>query len=139
MEGKNCVIFAFIKSFSIYLGWVSCFYYCKITFFIIGNAPLILKSFKNKTDVILFLIRCFYSLMRFYLQFHCWFFWTTFATSLLFYCSISFVAMSIMNGNYNFMSNNVKGIKASEKRLTLFEYLRNNINNNTFTRNIFVG
>ena len=40
--------------------------------------------------------------------------------------------MSIMNGNYNFISNNVKGIKASEKRLKLFEYLKNNINNNGF-------
>ena len=40
--------------------------------------------------------------------------------------------MSIMNGNYNFISNNVKGIKASEKRLKLLEYLKNNINNNGF-------
>ena len=40
--------------------------------------------------------------------------------------------MSIINGNYNFVSNNIKGIKASEKRLKLFEYLRNNINNNGF-------
>ena len=37
-----------------------------------------------------------------------------------------------MNGNYNFISNNVKGIKTSEKRLKLFEYLKNNINNNGF-------
>ena len=37
-----------------------------------------------------------------------------------------------MNGNYNFISNNVKGIKASEKRLKLFEYLKNNINDNGF-------
>ena len=37
-----------------------------------------------------------------------------------------------MNSNYNFISNNVKGIKASEKRLKLFEYLRNKINNNGF-------
>ena len=37
-----------------------------------------------------------------------------------------------MNSNYNFISNNVKGIKASEKRLKLFEYLSNNINNNSF-------
>ena len=35
-----------------------------------------------------------------------------------------------MNGNYNFISNNVKGIEASEKRLKLFEYLKNNINDN---------
>ena len=35
-----------------------------------------------------------------------------------------------MNGNYNFISSNVKGVKVSEKRLKLFEYLRNNINNN---------
>ena len=40
--------------------------------------------------------------------------------------------MSIMNGNYNFISNNVKGIKASEKRLKVFEYLKNNINDNGF-------
>ena len=40
--------------------------------------------------------------------------------------------MSIMNGNYNFISSNVKEIKASEKRLKLFQYLRNNINNNGF-------
>ena len=37
-----------------------------------------------------------------------------------------------MNGNYNFISNNVKGIKAPEKQLKLFEYLRNNIDNNDF-------
>ena len=37
-----------------------------------------------------------------------------------------------MNSNYNFISNNVKVIKASAKRLKLFEYLRNNINNNGF-------
>ena len=37
-----------------------------------------------------------------------------------------------MNSNYNFISNNAKGIKAFEKRLKLFEYLRNNINNNGF-------
>ena len=37
-----------------------------------------------------------------------------------------------MNSNYNFISNNIKGIKASEKRLKLFEYLKNNINNNGF-------
>ena len=40
--------------------------------------------------------------------------------------------MSIMNGNYNFISNNAKGIKASEKRLNLFEYRKNNINDNGF-------
>ena len=37
-----------------------------------------------------------------------------------------------MKGNYNFISNTFKGIKASEKRLILFEYLKNNINNNGF-------
>ena len=40
--------------------------------------------------------------------------------------------MSIVNVNYNFILNNVKGIKASEKRLKLFEYLKNNINDNGF-------
>ena len=40
--------------------------------------------------------------------------------------------MSISNGNYNFIPNNVKGIKASEKRQKLFEYPRNKINMNGF-------
>ena len=57
MEGKNKVTFGFIKFFSICLGWVSCFYFSKIAFFITGNAPLTLKFFNNKTDIILFLIR----------------------------------------------------------------------------------
>ena len=35
-----------------------------------------------------------------------------------------------MNSNYNFISNNAKRKKAFEKRLKLFQYLRNNINNN---------
>ena len=37
-----------------------------------------------------------------------------------------------MNNSYNLISNNVNGIKGSEKHLKLFEYLRNNINNNGF-------
>ena len=37
-----------------------------------------------------------------------------------------------MNNNYNFISNSVKGMNASVKRLKLYEYLRNNINNNGF-------
>ena len=48
--------------------------------------------------------------------------------------------MSTMNGNYNFISNNVKGIKASEKRLKMFEYLKNSINDNgtlTLTRAVY--
>ena len=89
-----------------------------------------LKSFNNITDIILFLIhKLLFSLIRFYLQCH---FWTKFVTSVIFYCSIPFIAMSIMNGNCNFSSNNVKGIKASGKWLRLFEYLRNSINNNGF-------
>ena len=35
--------------------------------------------------------------------------------------------------NYNFISNNVKRIQASKKRLELFEYLKQNINFNVFT------
>ena len=45
------------RFFSIYLGWVSCFYFFKIRFFITGNAPLILIIFNNITAIILFLIR----------------------------------------------------------------------------------
>ena len=77
-------------------------------------------------------VSCFFSLVCFYLQLHCWVFWTTFVFSNIFYWSSSFIIMSIMNGNYNFISNNVKGLKASEKRLKLFEYLKNNINDNGF-------
>ena len=57
MEGKDRVTFGFIKFFSIYLSWVSCFYFWKITFFVTGNALLILEIFNNKTDIILFLVR----------------------------------------------------------------------------------
>ena len=35
--------------------------------------------------------------------------------------------------NYNFISSNIVGIKASNKRLKLFEYLKENINFNGFT------
>ena len=70
--------------------------------------------------------------MCFYLQFHRCVFWTIFVSSNFFYWSISFIVMSIMNGNYNFISNNVTGIKASEKQLKLFEYLKKNINDNGF-------
>ena len=41
----------------IFMGWVSCFYFCNNSFFITGNAPLILKFFNNETHVILFLTR----------------------------------------------------------------------------------
>ena len=57
MEGRNRVTFDIIKFFSIYLGWVSCFYFCKVTVFITGNAPLILKIFNNKSDVYFFVTR----------------------------------------------------------------------------------
>ena len=52
MEGKKCVKFAFIKFFSIYLGWVSCFYFRKITFFITGQTG---QVFNNVTDITLLL------------------------------------------------------------------------------------
>ena len=70
--------------------------------------------------------------MCFYLQFYFGFFWTAFVISIFFRWSISFIVTWIMNSNYNLVSNNVKGIKASEKRLRLFEYLRNNVKNNGF-------
>ena len=46
-----------LKGSEIYLCWVSCFYFCKIAVFITGNAPVILKTFNNKTDIYFFLIR----------------------------------------------------------------------------------
>ena len=46
-EGKNCVILILI-----FTGWVSCFYFCNSSFFITGNAPLILKIFSNKTNFV---------------------------------------------------------------------------------------
>ena len=46
-----CLSFLFsLGGSEIYLYWVSCFYFCKITVFITGNAPLILKIFNNKTE-----------------------------------------------------------------------------------------
>ena len=34
--------------------------------------------------------------------------------------------------NYNSISNNIKGIQVSKKRLKLFEYFKQNINFNSF-------
>ena len=52
---KKLLLFIYLF-FSIFMGWVGCFYFCNNLFFITGNAPLILKIF-NKTHVILILIR----------------------------------------------------------------------------------
>ena len=54
-----CLNFLFfsLRGSEIYFCWVSCFYFYKITVFIIGNAPLTLKIFNNKTDIYFFLIR----------------------------------------------------------------------------------
>ena len=38
----------------------------------------------------------------------------------------------MINTISNFISNNVKGIRSSEKRLKIFEYLKNNIRHNGF-------
>ena len=43
--------------FFIFMGWVIYFYFCNMSFFITGNAPLILQIFNSKTHVILFLTR----------------------------------------------------------------------------------
>ena len=50
-------LFFSLRGSEIYLYWVSFFYFCKITVFITGNTPLILKIFNNKTDIYFFLIR----------------------------------------------------------------------------------
>ena len=52
----NSLLFS-LRGSEIYFCWVSCFYFCKITIFIIGNAPLILNIFNNKTDIYFFVIR----------------------------------------------------------------------------------
>ena len=126
----NFLFFSLRRS-EIYFCWVGCFYFCKITVFIIVNAPLILKIFNNKTDIYFVLVRKLlffsYVLLLSFISV-----WTIFASSNLFYWSISFIVMSIMNGNYNFISNNVTGIMAFEKQLKLFEYLKKNINDNGF-------
>ena len=49
------VLFFSLSLSEIYLCWVSCFYFCKITVFITGNAPVILKIFNNKTHICFFL------------------------------------------------------------------------------------
>ena len=38
----------------------------------------------------------------------------------------------------NFISNNVKGIHSSDKKLKIFEYLKNNIHHNGFVRNTLI-
>ena len=48
-----------------------------------------------------------------------------FLVSILFYCLLKKEVMS--NTVSNFISNTVKGIHSSEKRLKIFEYLKNNI------------
>ena len=49
-------LFFSLRGYEIFLFWVSCFYFCKITVFITGNAPLILKILNSKTDIYFFLI-----------------------------------------------------------------------------------
>ena len=50
-------LFFSLRGSEIFLFWVSCFYFCKVTVFITGNAPLILKIFTGKTDIYFFRIR----------------------------------------------------------------------------------
>ena len=67
-----CLNFLFfsLRGSEIYLRWVSCFYFFKITVFITGNAPLILKIFNNKTDIFFFLyVSCFFFLCAFIYNF----------------------------------------------------------------------
>ena len=54
-------IFFSLKGSEIYLCWVSCFYFCKITVFIIGNAPLILKITKLIFIFLLYVSYFFFS------------------------------------------------------------------------------
>ena len=49
-------LFLSLRGSEICFCWVSCFYFCNITVFIIRNAPLILKIFNSKTDIYFFLI-----------------------------------------------------------------------------------
>ena len=51
------ILFFSLRGSEIYFCWVSCFCFCKIAVFIIENAPLILKTFNNKTDIYFFVIR----------------------------------------------------------------------------------
>ena len=52
---------------------------------------------------------------------------------IIFFGSITkLIVTSIVDTNYNFLSNNFTGIKTSEKWLKLFECLRNKVNNNHF-------
>ena len=65
-----CLNFLFfsLRRSEIYFCWVSCFYFCKITVFIIRNAHLILKTFNNITDIYFFFshVSYFFSLMGFF-------------------------------------------------------------------------
>ena len=47
-------LFFSLRGYDFVLFWVSCSYFCKMTVFITGNAPLILKIFNYKTDIYFF-------------------------------------------------------------------------------------
>ena len=88
---------------------------------------VILYNITNKT----FFCRSFISLITFVYVLLLFFFLIQNLSfnDFLFFCTW-FPITLIMNDNYSFISNNVKGIKASEKRLKLFEYIKNSIGNN---------
>ena len=70
MEGKIIATFAFIKFFFNLFGLGKLLLFLQNNIIFTGHAPLIIKIFNNKSDIIL-LISCFFSLKRFYLEFYC--------------------------------------------------------------------
>ena len=57
-------LFFSLRGYEIFLFWVSCFCFCKITVFITGNAPLILKILITKLIFIFFVyVSCFFFLL----------------------------------------------------------------------------
>ena len=115
-----------LSFFSIYLGWVSCFYFCKITLFFTGHAPLIIKIFNNKSDIIL-LISCFFSLKRFYLEFHCWFLQhlRPHLSFIVLFLLLSYQSWMVITTLFQIMSRECRPLKSDWNYQWLYIFTRN--------------
>ena len=126
---KNCASNLFAKFLSIYWGWVDAFIFADLLYYFNGNTPLIFVIFSNITNKTFF-IKVAYSLIHVCLCFITAFFlFENYHLMIFYYSIIWFVNTFIMQDNFISISNNIKELRAFEKRLKLFEYLKNGIGN----------
>ena len=131
MNGKACITYVRI-SFLFFILGVLCVVFLYQKNSLTGIAPLINKLVFKKLILQFFnycFIICFIKLVAIVLLQilksikKC-------LVSIIILLSVKKEVMS--NAIGNFISNNVKGIRSSEKRLKIFEYLKNNIHHNSF-------